>query len=131
MERRSVNPWTWQERAGFQQAVEVTQPARTLYCAGVVSVDDDGMPLHPGDMQAQALQALDNLETILRDAGYTLENVVRLNAYVVDVDAYAQARPALRERLDAAQCNYAATLLGVSRLARPELVIELEATAAA
>jgi len=131
MERRSVNPWTWQERAGFQQAVEVTQPARTLYCAGVVSVDDDGMPLHPGDMQAQALQALDNLETILRDAGYTLENVVRLNAYVVDVDAYAEARPALRERLDAARCNYAATLLGVSRLARPELVIELEATAAA
>ena len=131
MRRRVVNPWTWQERAGFQQAVEVAEPARTLYCAGVVSVDDDGSPLHPGDMQAQALRALDTLETLLRDAGYTLADVVRLNTYVVDVDAYVRARPALHERLAASQCSYAATLLGISQLARPELLIELEATAAA
>jgi enamine deaminase RidA (YjgF/YER057c/UK114 family) len=82
-------------------------------------------------MQAQALRALDNLETILGEAGYTLADVVRLNTYVIDVDDYVQARPALQERLDQAGCRYAATLLGVQRLARPELLIELEATAAA
>jgi enamine deaminase RidA (YjgF/YER057c/UK114 family) len=129
-DRRIVNPWTWQDRAGFVQAHEVAHPARLLFCAGVVSVDDSGTPLHEGDMRAQALRALDNLETILREAGYSLADVVRLNTYVVDLDAYAQARPPLQERLAAAGCRYAATLLEVSRLARPELLVELEATAA-
>lgn len=127
---RIVNPWTWQDRAGFVQAHEVGADARTLYCAGVVSVDGDGRPQHPGDVRAQALQALDNLETILGAAGYALSDVVRLNTYTTDLDGYVTARPAVQERLDAAGCRYAATLLGVARLARPELLIELEATAA-
>jgi enamine deaminase RidA (YjgF/YER057c/UK114 family) len=131
MERRVVNPWTWQDRAGFVQANEVTGANRVLYCSGVVSVDEEGLPLHAGDMRSQALKALDNLEAILAEAGYTLADVVRLNAYVVDLDGYLQQRSALQQRLADASCRYAATLLGVSRLARPELLIELEATAAA
>ncbi len=131
MERRVVNPWTWQDRLGFIQANEVDGASRVLYCSGVVSVDDTGVPLYTDDMQAQSLRALDNLETILHEAGYTLADVVRLNTYVVDVDAYMQARPAIQTRLASAGCRYAATLLGVSRLARPELLIELEATATA
>ncbi len=126
-----VNPWTWQERAGFVQANEVVGARRTLYCAGVVSVDAAGRPLHPGDVEAQALQALDNLETILREAGYTLADVVRLTTYVTDVDLWVAASPAVQARLQRAGCRYAATLLGVTRLARPELLVELEATAAA
>jgi enamine deaminase RidA (YjgF/YER057c/UK114 family) len=47
-------------------------------------------------MRAQALQALDNLETILSAAGYRLEDVVRLNTYVTDVGAYAAARPEIQ-----------------------------------
>ena len=67
MNRQVVNPWTWQQRAGFVQANDVAGVQRTLYCAGVVSVDDDGAPQHAGDMQAQALRALDNiLGTILQ-----------------------------------------------------------------
>jgi enamine deaminase RidA (YjgF/YER057c/UK114 family) len=131
MERRIVNPWTWQDRLGFVQANEVVGAGRVLYCAGVVSVDEEGTPLHAGDMRAQALRALDNLETLLRAAGYSLADVVRLNTYVTDVDAYLGARPAVQERLERAGCRYAATLLGVARLARPELLIELETTAAA
>jgi enamine deaminase RidA (YjgF/YER057c/UK114 family) len=131
MERKVVNPWAWQERAGFVQANEVSGGSRVLYCSGVVSVDDEGTTVHEGDMQAQGLRALDNLEAILREADYALADVVRLNTYVVDLDAYVQARAAILERLTAANCRYAATLLGVSRLARPELLIELEATAVA
>jgi enamine deaminase RidA (YjgF/YER057c/UK114 family) len=127
---RVVNPWTWQDRAGFVQAHEVSGDGmRTLYCAGVVAVDGEGRPRHAGDIGAQALLALDNLETILEAAGYTLADVVRLNSYTTDVDGYAAARSDLQKRLDAAGCRYAATLLGVARLARPELLIELEATA--
>ena len=125
---RVVNPWTWQDRAGFVQAHEVSG-GRTLYCAGVVSVDGDGRAQHAGDIGAQALLALDNLETVLAAAGYTLADVVRLNTYTTDVDGWATARSAVQKRLDAAGCRYAATLLGVARLARPELLVELEATA--
>jgi enamine deaminase RidA (YjgF/YER057c/UK114 family) len=131
VERQVVNPWTWQDRVGFVQANEVVGANRVLYCSGVVSVDESGTALHADDIQAQGLQALDNLETILLDAGYELADVVRLNTYVVDLDAYLQARPAIQDRLAAAGCRYAATLLGVARLARPELLIELEATAVA
>jgi enamine deaminase RidA (YjgF/YER057c/UK114 family) len=130
MERRILNPWSWQDRLGFVQANEVAGASRLIYCSGVVSVDDDGTPLHVGDMQAQSLRALDNLETLLHEADCTLADVVRLNTYAVDVEAYMQARPSVQERLAQAGCRYAATLLGVARLARPELLIELEATAA-
>ncbi len=129
MERHVINPWTWQDRAGFVQANETVGAGRVLYCAGVVSVDDDGTPIHAGDMQAQGLRALDNLETLLGKAGYALADVVRLNTYTTDLGAYVAARPALQARLDEAGCRYAATLLGVAGLARPELLIELEATA--
>src|SRR5205823_12064060 len=83
MERRVVNPWRWQDRLGFVQANEVVGARRVLYCSGVVSVDDTGVPLYADDLQAQGLRALDNLETILHEAGYTLADVVRLNTYVV------------------------------------------------
>src|SRR5204863_5061516 len=61
METQVVNPWSWQDRFGFVQGKEVAQATRTLYCAGQTSVDDQGSPLHAGNMEAQALQALANL----------------------------------------------------------------------
>jgi len=55
--------------------------------------------------------------------------VVRLNYYVTDVDAFMGAGEALGRRLGEAGCQASGTLLGVSRLAFPQLVVELEATA--
>ena len=57
-------------RFGFVQAKEVVGAERTLYCAGQTSVDERGQPLHQGHMEAQAMQALDNLETVLGAAGF-------------------------------------------------------------
>jgi enamine deaminase RidA (YjgF/YER057c/UK114 family) len=130
MERRVVNPWTWQDQFGFVQANEVSEPRRMLICAGQTSVDADGRPLHEGDMRGQVNQALDNLETVLTAAGFTLADVVRLNIYTTDVDRLLEAYDALAGRLGAGGCRYAATLLGVVRLADPALMVELEATAA-
>src|SRR5437763_16012912 len=129
MERRTINPWTWQERFGFQQANEVVGAERVLYCAGQTSVDADGRPLHEGQMEAQALQAVDNLEIVLREAGLGLTDIVRLTFYVTDVDAYREAAPAVGRRLGEAGARYASTLIGVTRLALPELTVEIEATA--
>jgi enamine deaminase RidA (YjgF/YER057c/UK114 family) len=131
VERRIVNPWTWQDAFGYVQANELRGPERVLVCAGQTSVDDEGRPVHPGDMAAQLGQAVDNLETVLRQAGFTLADVVRLNYYTTDVDACLAALGAVGPRLGAAGCRAAGTLLGVTRLAFPELLIEIEATAAA
>jgi enamine deaminase RidA (YjgF/YER057c/UK114 family) len=129
VEKRAVNPWTWQDQFGFSQANEIRGAQRALVCAGQTSVDENGVPLHPGDMRKQVAQALDNLETVLRAAGLSLGDVVRLNYYVTDVDQALGAFDVLGERLAAAGCRPASTLLGVTRLAFPDLMVEIEATA--
>jgi enamine deaminase RidA (YjgF/YER057c/UK114 family) len=131
MGRRVINPWTWQDQYGFAQAIEVTGSERALFCAGQTSSDADGNPVHAGDMRAQLGQALDNLETVLREAGFELSHVVRLNTYTTDVDAFLEASEGTAARLAEAGCRPSATLLGVARLAFPEFLVELEATAVA
>ncbi len=129
MERRIVNPWTWQDQLGYVQANETTGADRVLHCAGQTSVDADGQPLHAADMRSQVSQALDNLETVLSEAGFALADVVRLNYYVTDVDAFIEAGEVWGAKLAEAGCRPATTLLGVSRLAIPSLLVEVEATA--
>jgi enamine deaminase RidA (YjgF/YER057c/UK114 family) len=131
VQRRIINPWTWQINYGYVQANEITGAQRILVCAGQASVDGNGKPLHPGDMQAQIAKALDNLETVLHQAGFRLSDVVRLNIYTTDVEDAIEHYEYLARRLAEARCRFASTLLGVSRLALPDLLIELEATAMA
>jgi enamine deaminase RidA (YjgF/YER057c/UK114 family) len=91
VEHRVVNPWGWQDAFGFVQGLEVKGPGRTLFCAGQASVDDEGQPLHAGDMRAQAERAFDNLETVLEQAGASLADVVRINYYTTDIGALFSA----------------------------------------
>lgn len=128
-ETRAVNPWRWQDRFGFSQGMDVRGAERVLYCAGQTSVDADGAPLHAGDMAAQVNQALNNLETVLRQAGLTLANVIRLNYYTRDVPAFIQAASTFGPRLRAAGCQPASTLLGVASLFHADILVEIEATA--
>jgi enamine deaminase RidA (YjgF/YER057c/UK114 family) len=131
MEREIVNPWQWQDKFGFVQANALTGAERVVLCAGQTSSDADGNPVHAGDMRAQLRQALDNLETVLAQAGLGLGDVVRLNYYTTDIQAFFGASDVLAERFQAAGCRPASTLLGVAALAFPEFMIEIEATAAA
>lgn len=130
MEQRQINPWKWQDQYGFSQGVEVSNASRVLYCAGQASVDDQGKPVHAGDMRKQVEQAFRNLDTVLKAAGFSLANVVRLNYYTTDVDAFLSASDIVGGRLAEAACQPPGTLLGVSKLAFPGLMIEIEATAA-
>jgi len=131
MEQKRINPWQWQDQFAFSQAIEVQGGSRVVYCAGQTSVDANGTPLHAGDMAAQINLALDNLETVLRAVGLTLSNVVRLNYYTTDIDAFFAASPGHMARLQAAGIQPAGTLLGVAGLAFPGLLVEIEATAVA
>ena len=102
MERRTVNPWTWQDNFGFSQAIQVSGAQRTIFCAGQTSTDDQGSPVHPEDMRAQIAQAMDKLETVLRESGAGLSDVVRLNYYTTDVDRFFEAHDAVTGRLSEA-----------------------------
>ena len=80
---------------GFVQANELRGAERWLICSGQTSMDADGNPLHPGDMNAQLVQALDNLETVLHAANFEMSDIVRLNVYTTDIDRFMQALPAV------------------------------------
>lgn len=130
MERQIINPWPWQDEYGFVQAIVLTGGQRTLVCSGQASQQADGSPIHAGDMKAQTKQALDNLDTVLQQAGFRMADVVRLNIYTTDVDRFlAEGVETWGRRLAEAGCRPTVTLLGVSRLAFPELLVEFEATA--
>ena len=129
MEQKNINPWQWQNELGFSQALEVSEAQRTLYCAGQLSTDAEGKLVHEGNIRAQINQAFDNLGAVLAAAGFSLSNVVRLNYYTTDVDRFLAAHDAVTSRLKDAGCQPASTLLGVARLAFPEQLVEIEATA--
>jgi enamine deaminase RidA (YjgF/YER057c/UK114 family) len=126
-----VNPWKWQEALGFSHGALVTEGQRVLYCAGQTSVDANGAPLHAGNMQAQFDQAMKNLETVLRDSGMSLANLVRLNYYVTDMKGFLGISGHVAARMAAAKIAPPGTLLGVNALFSPEILIEIEATAVA
>ena len=131
MERRVINPWTWQDDFGFVQANEVTGSQRYLVCSGQTAVDADGSPEAAGNMADQITKSFDNLETVLKQAGFSLSDVVRLNYYTTDVDGFIETAEVAGRRLAESGCRAASTLLGVTRLAFPQLLVEIEATAAA
>ncbi len=128
MERRAVNPWTWQDPLGFVQANEITGAQKILVCSGQTSVDANGAPMHPGDMAKQFDQAISNVETVVKAAGMELSNIVKITVFTTDVDAFIGAAMA-NKRMDG--IKFTSTLIGVSRLAFPPLMVELEATAVA
>jgi len=129
MERTAINPWPWSVAMGFNQAELVTGATRTLHLSGQTAMDAEGQPQHPGDMESQLRMALDNLEAVLSGAGMSLGDVVRLNLYTTDVDGLFGCYGVIAERLATAGVQPPGTLLGVARLAFPELLVELEATA--
>ncbi|MFD9407009.1 RidA family protein [Streptomyces sp. NPDC059989] len=129
MERTTVNPWTWSKELGYNQGEIVSGHTRTLYISGQTAMSSDGKPQHDGDMAAQLTLSLDNLEAVLGEAGMSLSNLVRLNVYTTDVDLLFQHYGVLASRLGAAGVAPTTTMLGVTRLAIPTLMVEVEGTA--
>ncbi|MFC5187838.1 RidA family protein [Actinomadura harenae] len=131
MERTAVNPWPWSVELGYDQGEVVSGHTRTLYASGQTAMSADGRPQHAGDMGAQLALSLDNLEAVLGKAGMSLADLVRLNVYTTDVDRLFEHYGVLAARLGAAGVAPSTTMLGVTRLAIPDLMVELEGTAVA
>lgn len=130
MQCTAVNPWEWSLNYGYNQAEILEGTKRQLVCAGQTAVDANGAPQHPDDMRSQIGLALDNLEAVLLQARMGLANVTRLGIFATDVDEALKNFDLLGMRFGPLNCAPPMTLLGVTRLAMPSLMFEIEATAA-
>jgi enamine deaminase RidA (YjgF/YER057c/UK114 family) len=126
MQKNSNNPWRWQDTRSYVQAVEVKNVESTLYVSGQTAIDDEGVSSNQ-DMRAQLIHSIQNLERVIREAGYELKNMVRLNIYTT-------SNAELFENFDVFQkwtaengIQQASTVLEIKSLFET-LRVELEAT---
>jgi len=112
---------------GFSHAVRA---GGLLFVSGQVAFDADGNVVGAGDMEAQARQVFRNLGAVLAAAGASFADLVKLTIFVRDVGAVAAIRTVRDEFVDTANPP-ASTLVEVSSLVLPDLLLEVEAVAAA
>lgn len=126
MERRTVNPWKWQDERSYSQAVEVKNVESTLYCSGQAAIDPDGTSSDK-DMKSQLKQAIGNLEEVISFAGYECKGIVRLNIYTTSAEELWPYFPILQEWIAHHEIQQTLTMLEVNGLFET-LKVELEAT---
>lgn len=130
MKREIINPWRWQEALGFVHGNKVSGPESLLFLAGQTASDEEGNTRCVGDMSGQIDAVLENIERLLSEADMDFSHVVRLNVYTTDMEAMMASHAHMVSALQARGCRHAGTLLGVSGLAAPGALIEMEVTAA-
>lgn len=123
---RFLNPAAMSAPTGYSYAVEIG-PGRTIYTSGQVALDGSGRLVGRDDMEAQTVQAFENLKTVLAEAGAGLEHVIKCTYYLVDVSQVAVVRE-VRNQYFKGQAP-ASTVLEVTQLVHPDWLIEIEAVA--
>jgi len=130
LERRNIDPFGGWDRYASVPAVEVIGPTRMLMCSGMCAPNVDGRSVLPAsDIRGQIAAALDKVQVLLDAAGYTLADAVRMNIYTLDVEAVMANYDLIVDRLVDAGALIAGTMVGVTRLGLPDLMIEIEVTA--
>lgn len=125
MERKNVASGTeWESTVGYSRAVRVGDAVRV---SGTTATDSTGEVVAPGEPYEQTVQALKNVEAALDDAGVGLDDVVRTRLYVTDIDEWEGVADAHREFFG--DIRPATSMVEVSRLIAPEMVVEIEAEA--
>jgi enamine deaminase RidA (YjgF/YER057c/UK114 family) len=132
MEKQYVNPKELGAAPKFySHAVSLSGQAKLIYVSGQVSWGPDGKIVGAGDMRAQCEQVFKNLTNVLRAAGVGWGDIIKMNSYMVNLNAENVA--AFREMragyLKPGQMP-ASTLVGVTSLVQPELLLEVEVVAA-
>ena len=129
MKKQLVNPTNFPKPRGYPNGV-VCQPGRMLYIAGQVAFDKDARIVSP-DFATQFLAALDNVIAVVRAAGGGTEHIVKLLAFVTDLDKYRDAQKAIGEGWRARMGSYwpAMSLVKVAGLLEPGALVEIEGTA--
>ncbi len=124
---RYINPPGLTRPSGYTHVV-VSSDGRTAYIAGQVAFDSLGQVVSPGDFRAQAAQVFSNLGRALASVGATFGDVMKTTTYITDVRNLGMLREARARYFDSARPP-ANTLIPGGALARPELLLEIEAVA--
>ncbi|HJU35837.1 MAG TPA: RidA family protein [Gaiellaceae bacterium] len=127
MDKRQVNPWTWQDAAGFSQAWRVEGAGAIVFVSGQAPISADGRLVGEGDFDAQVRLVFENLRTVLGEAGMELDAIVKLTVFLTDMSLLRDYTRIKGEFFAGEQP--ASTAVGVTELARPEMMVEVEAVA--
>jgi reactive intermediate/imine deaminase len=111
----------------FSQGIEVPMGGRMLFLSGMTSRNPDGSVFGAGDITAQTERCLDNISALLQEAGASMDDVVSVTVYVRDIGQF-EAIHEVRRRYFSPPLP-SSTMVEVSALALPEMLIEITATA--
>ena len=125
---KHINPPALSAPRGYSHVVEAAG-GRTIYVSGQIAVDREGRVVGAGDFEAQTRQVFENLSAALAAADATLDDVVKITIFVTDI-SQLQILRAVRDTYFTGPPP-ASSLVEVSRLVLPELLVEIEAVAVA
>ncbi|MCX8523018.1 RidA family protein [Chryseobacterium formosus] len=126
MEKRIINPWTWQDERNYVQAVEVKNVQSTLYVSGQTAISDEGVS-SDADMRTQIIKTFENIEKVILQADFEVKNIVRLTVYTTDHPAFFENFDIWQNWITKHEIQQAATVIEVKTLFET-LKVEMEAT---